>query len=298
MNTISSQGIYLPFPEQDVRPALLCPADPAAQDEYLAAPGAGGGGEAGLSLFAAQLRRMLHGEEAATEAGMALLSSQARLLGLSAPPLLPPPPPMLDREIPDSMLASLAEDFAPEAGALGERVHGDAWRALDTTTAAVLFFVPALGLGERPLDSWAGERQNRRRVAAMRQLDHAPPWIYRPDAAPSCGWTAVPWAPDQVLTAGCRIGRLYLHPAGVGWSGAFDLPAGLPLASAARRLQLICWQAQVHLIRAEGSLQPAHLERLLRLRSEMRYRSVLEQARIFSTGTFYTVLSEERIRCV
>ena len=284
MNAVSLQGACLPFPERDVRPALLCPADPAAQDEHLAAPVSGG--EAGLSLLAAQIRRLLHGEEAATEAVMAPIGAQARRLGLSDPPLLPPPPPLLDREIPDSMLAALAEDFAPEAGVLGERIHGDAWRALDVETAAALFFVPALGLGERPLDSWAGERQDRRLAAAVRRLDHAPPWVYQPEAGAPYGWTPVPWAPGAALPAGCRIGRLYLHPAGAGWSGVFRLPAGLLLAPAARRLQLVCWQTQLHMICAEGSAQPARLERLLRLRSEVRYRSVLESARILSEGTF------------
>ena len=277
----------LPIPERDVAPAVLCAADPCAQDEALPLPipeaGAGGGAAsagAGVDLraLAGAISRLLSGAEVATPARLAEVAAATAALGLADPLPLPPAPPWLDREIPDGMLAAIAEDFAPEIGVLAERLHGDPWRALDEVTAAALCFVPVLGGGLRPLDCWAAERPDRGLVAAVRRLDQAPPWIWRPEGG---GWAPVRWEEEAALPAGCRIGRRYLHPRAPdgAWSGAFDLPAGLPLRSAARRIRLSAWLQQLY---RQGT--PAEL---LRARPELRYRAVLEAARAHAPDRRY-----------
>ena len=263
----------LPIPERDVAPALLCPADPSAQDEALPLPI-----PPERQALARALRRLLSGEDAADLARLAAVEAEAGALGLADPLPLPPPPPILDREIADGVLAAIAEDFAPELGVLAERLHGDPWRPLDEATAAALCFVPVLGEGLRPMDCWAAERPDRRLVEAVRRLDHAPPWIYRPDR--EAGWAPVPLVEGEVLAAGCRIGRRYgwAGPTGVqwGWSGAFGLPAGLSLRSVARRVRLSTWLLQLY---RQGT--PTDL---LRARPELRYRAALEAARRCSEG--------------
>lgn len=243
------------IPERDVVPTLLLPEDPSAQDEALLPPLA----SKAARLFLSRIHPCLSGKLPWDPE----LPALARQLQLDQPPLPLPPPPQLERDLSDSLLADLCEDYNPDAGVMGERITGDAWLPLDSRTAAALFFVPTLWRGVRGVECWAKEAKDSALRRSVQALDRAPPWLW-------VGQSALAWGAEARRPL--WVGRLYQSPDGFRRSAAWDLPDGLPLHNVYRRIQGELWRFRLW--------HPgASLAELLRLRPELIYRACLELAR-------------------
>jgi hypothetical protein len=210
------------------------------------------------------------------------LRAAARDLRVDGPPRHDRRPPLriATREIPDSLLAEVTEDFLPDAGVLVPRVLGrDPWE-VDAESyrvaAAVLCFVPATADGRRPLDRWIDEDgRDRDEVRAARALDAYPPGVFV-DGVPLLP-RPPRWCPTGPAPRGVVVARPWRVDDGDDarpwrWSMVLPLPAVPDRPVLARRIVLELWRARVHERRMS-------VEDLLRARPEVLVRAACEGAR-------------------
>ncbi len=186
-----------------------------------------------------------------------------------------PPVHAAPRELPDSLLAEITEDFVPDAGVLLEAVHAG-WSGADRVVAAgVLAFTPTAVDGRRPLDCWDDEEErDRAGVVAVRVLDAAPPGVFVD------GVSLLPrparWQPTGPAPAGAVVARPWRVDDGDPtrpwrWSCVQRLPATPDPRTLWRRMALELWRARL------GERRMT-FEDLLRQRPEVLYRAAVEGA--------------------
>ncbi len=186
-----------------------------------------------------------------------------------------PPVHAAPRELPDSLLAEITEDFVPDAGVLVEAATAG-WSGADgTVAAAVLAFTPTAVDGRRPVHCWEDEEERDRvGVVAVRVLDASPPGVFVD------GVSLLPrpprWQPTGPAPSGVVVARPWRVDDGEAgrpwrWSCVQRLPAAPDLRVLWRRLVLELWRARL------GERRMT-FEDLLRQRPEVLYRAAIEGA--------------------
>ncbi|MEN9785342.1 MAG: hypothetical protein RLZZ299_606 [Pseudomonadota bacterium] len=281
--------------EHDVCVEDVTPGDPHAQDEGLPGGRPARDVHDTWTLFGVEIPPTRRAEAEADFERMCVevlegrrawhdpaLRGAARALKVDGPPRHDRRPPLRvgAREIPDSLLAEVTEDFLPDVGVLVPRVLGlepwDVGPDAHRVAAAVLCFVPATEDGRRPLDRWMDEDgRDREEVRAAHALDAYPPGVFV-DGVP---WLPRPprWCPTGPAPRGVVVARPWRVDDGDTsrpwrWSMVLPLPAAPDRAVLARRLVLELWRARVHERRMS-------VEDLLRARPEVLVRAACEGAR-------------------
>lgn len=271
--------------ETRIDPVVLCEGDPSAQDESLPTRIEYGNYQSFSGIppekqCSAAAYTALVGEfDAALAAwlsGDGPLGKLESLLG----PLGVQPGIKHDRrgllvapvELPDSVLADVAEDEVPDAAVLVERVTGNPFSPLTVGILAALAWAPAMDEPRQAVDAWAEDETERSLVIAMRVIERAPPSVY------VNGASILPLNPRMCppsVPPGCFVARAYPLAQGWAFSSRVDLPGAPRAEPLIERLMVELWRLRLRERRASW-------EDVLRLSPLLVYRAAHEGAQVGS----------------
>lgn len=266
-------------PEREVVPSVLDAADLAAGDEALFDPGDFGNGVRFAGLTDAARHRedeeefhrlyldVLAGRRGWGDAALHRCAANLGLLRERTHDRRPPR--VAEREVPDRVLADIAEDNSPDLRLFAERMSGDdAFPSVGVLAA--LAFVGCAHDGRRPLDFWTDTTRERALARSAIVIERSPPCLYA-DGVPLLP-LAARLAPEGPAPAGVYVARAYRVGEAWAWSGRMDLPARPEVDVIVRRLDL-------ELLRIRRHERRSSWEDLLRRRPELVYRACAEGAR-------------------
>ncbi len=183
------------------------------------------------------------------------------------------PPRVAAREVPDGVLADIAEDLLPDLAVRVEQVEGaDANDGGPTGVAAAVLACVEMTERRRPLDAWSEEEPDRALVIAARVVAASPPGLFLD------GQSLLPrperLAPTGEAPSGCVVARPYrVEGEGAPWRWAMvrRLPRVPDARVVRRRMMLALWELRLQDRRHT-------FEDALRVHADVLYRASLEAA--------------------